>query len=99
MYAGELTYHLPLHECISHIYPYSWFVLFYPFVDDWQKGGEWFWVYICIFRNWVYACSMFIKRKGEGFWKFIQHGGEGFQEEDFLVYACFSHLIYAYIFV
>ena len=24
-------------------------VFFDPFVDDWQKGGERFWVYICIF--------------------------------------------------
>ena len=49
-------------------------------------------------RNWVYAYIEFIQNKGEGFWKFIQKGREDFREEEFLVYACFSHIVYAYIY-
>ena len=62
MYAGDLTYRLPLHECISHIYLYCWFV-FTPLLMIDKKGENdfefiyayLFWVYICIFKNWVYA--------------------------------------------
>ena len=39
------------------------------------------------------------QKGGERFWKFIQKREEGFWGEEFLVYACFSHLVYAYIFV
>ena len=59
---------------ITYIYPYCWFV-FHPFVDDWQKGGERFWVYICIFEFlhilkfrkcilcWVYASCVLQNRE------------------------------------
>ena len=53
------------------------------------------------FIDFIYAYLnvMVIQKEGEWFWKFIQKGGEGFWEKEFLVYACFSHLVYAYIFV
>ena len=69
MYAGELTYRLPLHECISHIYLYCRF-LFTPLLMIERKGEndfEFIHAYLeiefmhilslCMY--WVHACSIF----------------------------------------
>ena len=63
-----------------------------------EKDFEFLYAYLSVCIYWVYAFYVFTKW-GECFWKFKQKGGEGFWEKELLVYACFSHLIDAYIFV
>ena len=100
MYAGELTSRLSLHECISHVYLYC-SICFYPFVDDWQKRGERFWVYICIFEflHILSLCILCFIKLGECFWKFKQKGGEGFWEKDFgCLHVSLTLLMHIYLF-
>ena len=49
------------------------------------KGGEWFWVYICIFEFFhiLSLCILCFIKWGECFWKFKQKGEEGFWEKNF----------------
>ena len=84
--------------CIAYI-SLSWFALFYPFVDDWQKGGEWFWVYICIFEFLHILSLCILQKEGEWFGMFKQKGGEGFWEKDFgCLHVSLTLLMHIYLF-
>ena len=104
MYAGKLTYRLPLHECISHIYPCCWFV-FHPFVDDWQKRGEWFWVYICAYLEieFMHILSLCIlclyKKKGRRILKVYTKRGRRFLEKRLFGLCMFSFTLFIHIYL
>ena len=68
-----------------------------------EKDFEFIYAYLSFCIYWVYAFynkQIDIGRyEGEWFWKFKQKGGEGFWEKELLVYAIFSHVVDAYIYV
>ena len=51
--------------------------------SDWQKGGERFWVYICIFVFLHILSLCILCFWGECFWKFKRKGGESFWKKNF----------------
>ena len=84
---------------VDLISPLCWFLLltkrgrtlfcvyFNPFVDDWQKGGESFWVYICIFELFAYIefmHLMFYKMGIEFIYAYLS----------FFAYIEFMHLMF-----
>ena len=71
------------------------------------KRGEWFWVYICIFRNWVFAYNKFMHvlyfmcihkgKGGEGFWKLNKKGEKVFGRRMFGLCMFLSPCLCIYI--
>ena len=82
-----------------YIYPYCWFI-FHPFVDDWQKGGERFWVYICIFEclHILSLCILCFTKWGNDFECLNKKRGEGFWKKNFWFMRVYL-LVYAYIYL
>ena len=63
-----------------------------------EKDFEFIYAYLSVCIYWIYAS--YVLQNGENIFESLYKKGEKFSlEKELLVYACYSHLVDAYIFV